>query len=134
MYTFLLTILIIDALVLGVAILLQSGKGGGLAASFGGASSSSDSVIGTRQAGNLLTKASWWCGGIFLGLSFVLQLMSSRSATPESVLDRLATPGQVSPAAPSGTGAPAPAAPLTAQPGATTPASTPPTTPPPARP
>jgi len=131
MYTFLLTILVIDALVLGVAILLQSGKGGGLAASFGGASSSSDSVIGTRQAGNLLTKASWWCGGIFLGLSFVLQLMSSRSATPESVLDRLATPGQVTPAAP---GAPAPAAPLTAQPGATPPATTPPATPAPRRP
>jgi preprotein translocase subunit SecG len=134
MYTFLLTILVIDALVLGAAILLQSGKGGGLAASFGGASSSSDSVIGTRQAGNLLTKASWWCGGIFLGLSFVLQLMSSRSTAPQSVLDRLATPGQVAPAAPAGTGAPAPAAPLTAQPGATPPATTPPaTTPPPAR-
>ena len=87
MYTFLLILLIIDAIVLGVAILLQSGKGGGMAASFGGASSSADSVIGTRQAGNLLTKASWWCGGIFLGLSFILQLMSSRSAAPPSVQD-----------------------------------------------
>ena len=146
MYTFLLTILIIDALILGVAILLQSGKGGGLAASFGGASSSSDSVIGTRQAGNLLTKASWWCGGVFLALSFILQLMSSRSAAPESVLDRLATPGTVAPSAPVGGTAPAPAAPLTAQPGAmppagarpqtppATPPAAPPTTPPPARP
>jgi preprotein translocase subunit SecG len=126
MYKFLLAILIFDALILGVAILLQSGKGGGLAASFGGASSSADSVIGTRQAGNLLTKASWWCGGIFLGLSFVLQLMSSRTAVPESVLDRLAVPAQTAPAGPGGAAAPAPAAPLTPQPGATPPATNPP--------
>ena len=69
MYTLLLVLLILDALVLGAAILLQAGKGGGLSANFGGASSSADSVIGTRQAGNLLTKASWWCGGIFREVS-----------------------------------------------------------------
>ena len=131
MYTFLLAILIFDALLLGAVILLQSGKGGGLAASFGGASSSSDSVIGSRQAGNLLTKASWWCGGIFLGLAFILQLMSSRTAVPESVLDKLAAPAQTAPAAPGGATAPAPAAPLTPQGTATPPATTPPATTPP---
>lgn len=114
MYTFLLTLLILDAIVLAIAVLLQSGKGGGLAASFGGASSSSDSVIGTRQAGNLLTKASWWCGGVFLGLAFVLQVMSSRGTAPKSVLDKLAAPATPT-TAPSG-GAAAPAAPLTQQP------------------
>ena len=114
MYTFLLTLLILDAIVLAIAVLLQSGKGGGLAASFGGASSSSDSVIGTRQAGNLLTKASWWCGGVFLGLAFVLQVMSSRGTAPKSVLDKLAAPATPT-TAPAG-GAAAPAAPLTQQP------------------
>jgi preprotein translocase subunit SecG len=114
MYTLLLTLLIIDALILGAAILLQSGKGGGLAANFGGASSSGDSVMGTRQAGNLLTKASWWCGGIFLGLAFILQLMSSRSAAPKSVLDKLAAPA-AAPAKGAPTAAPA-ASPLTAAP------------------
>jgi len=115
MYTFLLTLLILDAIVLAIAVLLQSGKGGGLAASFGGASSSSDSLIGTRQAGNLLTKASWWCGGVFLGLAFILQIMSSRGSAPKSVLDKLATP-----AAPSSSpvGGVAPAVPLTQQPAA----------------
>ena len=56
MYTFLLVLLIIDALVLIAAILMQAAKGGGLAASFGGVSTAADSFIGTRQAGNLLTK------------------------------------------------------------------------------
>lgn len=115
MYTFLLTLLILDAVVLAIAVLLQSGKGGGLAASFGGASSSSDSVMGTRQAGNLLTKASWWCGGVFLGLAFILQMMSSRGSAPKSVLDKLATPTTPSSAPASGA---APAAPLTQQPAA----------------
>jgi preprotein translocase subunit SecG len=109
MYTFLLVILIIDALLLVGVVLMQAGKGGGMAASFGGASSSSDSLIGTRQAGNVLTKASWWLGGIFLALAFILQLMSSRPRTPESVLDRpLSAPVQSAPA-PTG---PAPAVPL----------------------
>ncbi|HZF68589.1 MAG TPA: preprotein translocase subunit SecG, partial [Gemmatirosa sp.] len=88
MFTFLLVLLILDALVLIGAILLQSGKGGGLAASFGGASSAAESVIGSRAAGNILTKTSWWAGGIFLGLSFVLQLAGGRTRTPTSVLDK----------------------------------------------
>lgn len=100
MYTFLLVILIIDALILGTAVLLQAGKGGGLAASFGGASSSSDSLLGTRQAGNLLTKTSWWAGGIFIALAFVLQIMSARSRVPTSILDQAMTPAaQTAPAA-----------------------------------
>lgn len=115
MYTFLLVLLILDALILVAAILLQSGKGGGLAANFGGAGSSSDSVMGTRQAGNLLTKSSWWCGGLFLGLAFILQLMSTRSVAPKSVLDRLAAPVTSAPA-PVGNNGTAPVAPLTAQP------------------
>jgi preprotein translocase subunit SecG len=112
-YKLLLTLLIIDAVVLVVAILLQSGKGGGMAAAFGGASSSSDALFGTRQAGNLLTKASWWCGGIFIGLAYILQLSAARGRVPTSILDK-------SFAAPKS----APAQPVQQQqlPGATTPA------------
>src|ERR1044072_176148 len=80
LYTFLVILLILDSIVLVAAILLQAGKGGGLAASFGGATSAADSLIGTRQAGNLLTKASWWCGGIFLLLAFLLQIAPRSSA------------------------------------------------------
>jgi preprotein translocase subunit SecG len=88
LYTFLLTLLVVDCLVVIGAVLLQSGKGGGLAASFGGASSSPDAFIGIRQAGNLLTKTSWFGGGAFLLLAFVLQMMSSRTSAPRSVLER----------------------------------------------
>lgn len=100
-YGILFTLLVIDCVILGAAILLQAGKGGGMAASFGGASSSADQVLGARQAGNFLTAASWWAGGIFLFLSFVLAMMSSRNRVPQSVLDQPSTvpvPAATSPA------------------------------------
>ncbi len=137
MYTFLLAILILISFVLIAVILLQSGKGGGMSANFGGATSSADAVIGTRQAGNLLTKISWWGGGAFLFLSLVLQLMTTRQRAPKSVLDNaFSTPAPTAPAAttPAPGSAPTGAAalPLTpAAPAATTPA---PTTPAPAKP
>lgn len=129
MYTFILVLLIIDCLVLMAAILLQSGQGSGLASTFGGVSSSADTIFGTRQAGNLLTSVSWWSGGIFLFLSFVLALMSSHSRQPASVLDQGlgGTTPVTAPAPATGTGA----APLPLQ---TQPATPAPATPAPATP
>ena len=121
LYNILLGLLLLDAAVLVLAVLMQAGKGGGLAASFGGATTAADALIGTRQAGNLLTKASWWCGGIFLALSFVLQIASTRNRVPTSVLETL--PGAAAPIAPpSGTQGAAPAVPL--EPAGTPPAGT----------
>ena len=126
---FLLILLIIDSIVLVAAILLQSGKGGGLAASFGGASSSADALLGTRQAGNLLTKTSWWAGGIFIFLSFVLQVASSRARTPTSVLDKAVAVPPAAPTAPATRGGAA----QTVVPLQTAPATPAPVTPPPAK-
>ena len=103
MYTFLLVLLVIDSLVLILAILLQSGKGNGLAASFGGVSSSAASLLGTRQAGNLLTRTSWWGGAIFLFLAFVLSISSTRQRAPKSVLDQAFTPAPAPVTAPAAT-------------------------------
>lgn len=120
MYTFLLVLLILDSIVLVLAILAQSGKGGGLAASFGGMSSSADSLMGMRQAGNLFTQISWWGGGLFLALAFILALLSTRSRVPASVLDRsFNQPPATAPAA----GQSAPAVPL--QPAPATPGQAP---------
>ena len=77
MYYLILTLLIIDALLLATVVLLQAGQGGGLASLGGG---TTDSVLGGRQAVTLLTRLSWWCGGIFLGLSLLLSVMSAGGA------------------------------------------------------
>jgi len=136
LYKFLLVILIVDAVVLIAAILLQAGKGSGLAANFGGASSSPDAFIGIRQAGTILTKATWWCAGIFLGLSFVLQIMSTRTQIPKSVLeDTFANPAPASAPPVTAPSAAAPAVPLGNAPAtapSTTPSNTAPATTPPA--
>ena len=132
MYTLLLVLLILDSIVLIAAILLQAGKGNGLAATFGGVSSSADSLLGTRQAGNLLTKTSWWGGGLFLFLALVLSIASTHRRTPRSVLDQAFTQ-PVAPApstsAPAGgaTGTGAAGIPLTPAPSTPAPSTSTPT-------
>lgn len=112
MYNFLLTLLVINSIVLVTAVLLQAGKGSGLSANFGGSSSSSDSFVGTRQAATLLTRATWWGGGIFLVLAYVLQIMGTRASTPRSVLDPLSRQSAPASTAPAPANAPS-AVPLT---------------------
>ena len=104
MYTFLIALLLLASVLLIAVVLMQAGKGGGLAATFGGVGTSPDSFFGTRQMGNVLTKLSWYLGGAFLLLGFVLSLLSSRAATSRSVLDQ-PTGAQTAPV-----GAPAPGA------------------------
>ena len=80
MYGFLLAILILDGLFLGVVILLQSGKGGGLAAMGGSGTMPTEGIMGGRQATNLLTRATWTSGTVFMVLALVLSIMSSRAS------------------------------------------------------
>lgn len=90
MFALLVTLLILDAILLSVVVLLQAGQGGGLASLGGGGT---DTVLGGRQAVTILTKLSWWCGGIFLFLSLVLSL-TPRGAGSSALQERLraATP------------------------------------------
>jgi preprotein translocase subunit SecG len=100
MFALLLTLLILDALLLSVVVLLQAGQGGGLASLGGGGT---ENVLGGRQAVTILTKATWWCGGIFLALSLVLSLVPRGGGSSE-LQERLRA---TTPAAPS-TSAPLP--------------------------
>ena len=125
LYTILIVLLSIDSVILILAVLLQSGQGQGLAATFGGVSSSASSLFGTRQTGNLLTKASWWCGGIFLGLAFILSLASSRNRAPRSVLDQAFPNSPAAPAPSNANPGATPAVPLTPAPQPATPTPAP---------
>ncbi len=114
MFGFLLTLLIIDALVLSVAVLMQAGQGGGLASMGGGGTTQ---VLGGRGAQTLLTRLTWWTGGIFMALSLLLTAVHSRGAAGGAAsevqrqLQQQALPQAPLPVAPiEGTG-PAPADP-----------------------
>lgn len=62
-------------LFLMLVVLLQQGKGGGMGAAFGGGAS--QQVFGGRGAGNLLTRATAICAGIFMLTSVSLAYFSS---------------------------------------------------------
>jgi preprotein translocase subunit SecG len=85
MYGFLLAVLVLDGILLGIVILLQSGKGGGLAA-VGGGAAMTEGLLGGRQATTVLTRATWTTGTIFMVLALVLAIMSSRAQQPQSVI------------------------------------------------
>lgn len=86
MYGFLLTVMVLDGLFLSVVILMQAGKGGGLAAVGGSGGTMADGVLGGRQATTVLTRATWTAGTIFMVLALVLSIMSSRARAPESII------------------------------------------------
>lgn len=106
MFAFLVSLLILDAILLSVVVLLQAGQGGGLA-SLGGATT--DTVLGGRQAVTILTKLTWWCGGTFMLLSLLLSFVP-RGAGSSGLQERLrqATPAAPSQQAPLPLGNPAP--------------------------
>jgi preprotein translocase subunit SecG len=85
MYGFLLGVLVLDGIFLGIVILLQSGKGGGLAA-MGGGVSATEGILAGRQATTVLTRATWVAGGAFMVLALVLSILSSRAQQPQSIL------------------------------------------------
>ena len=124
MYTLLVTLIILTSLLLAVAVLLQSGQGGGLASLGGGPA---ENVVGGRQAETILTKGTWWLGGIFMFLALVLSVMSVNRGPATSRTQELLQQQQQQEAAPAAgtlplggtpatTPAPAPAAPATTPP------------------
>ena len=127
MYGVLLALHIVICFSLIVVVLLQSGKGGGLAGgAFGG---TAQTVFGGRGATDFMTRATMVLGAAFFVTSLVLALMSSGTGNQRSLLQDAArkaastAPAQI-PAQPGGQPAPAPMP----QAPATTPQTTPPAT------
>jgi len=77
MYLFVLVLHIIVSLILVAVILLQTGKGGGLAETFGGGGSSQTTIFG-QKAGAFLTKATEVSAVLFLCTSLSLAYLSSK--------------------------------------------------------
>jgi preprotein translocase subunit SecG len=73
----LLTIHVMVSVCLTIVVLLQSGKGGGLAGAFGGAGAS-QTFFGGRGAGNVLTKATQILAAAFMLTSLTLVLLGGQ--------------------------------------------------------
>jgi preprotein translocase subunit SecG len=79
---------VITCLVLIGAVLLQSGRGGGLVSAFG--TSGGSAIFGGRGAGTFLTKATTILGATFMLTSLVLALLSGAATggRTKSALER----------------------------------------------
>ena len=74
MYTFIVILCIIVCILLGLIVLVQNSKGGGLAANF----SAPTQVMGVRQTADFLEKATWWLAGLLVVLSLIATTTISR--------------------------------------------------------
>ena len=83
MYTVLVILELIISVLLVIAVLLQAGRGGGLAGAFGGAGFGT--VFGLRRTADFLSKATITLGTIFLLLAIVINLFFLPGRTPKSV-------------------------------------------------
>jgi preprotein translocase subunit SecG len=128
MYIVLLILHVLISLALMIAVLLQSGRGGGLAGAFGGGAGS-QAIFGGRGAATFLSKATTVLGASFMVSSLLLAVLSShRVGAGKSALEKAAAQATEEPAtlpgesgfqpggggAPAGTpGSPAAGAPIT---------------------
>jgi len=86
-------------LFLVLVILLQPGKSDGGGVGFGAASGSSQSIFGSRGAGNFLTKLTTGAAGLFLVTSFFLTKERTKEFNSSVIKDEPAAEAPVSPEA-----------------------------------
>ena len=71
MYTIIVILCIVVCILLGLIVLVQNSKGGGLAANF----SAPTQVMGVRQTADFLEKATWWLVGILVVLCLMAPIV-----------------------------------------------------------
>ncbi|HYE96747.1 MAG TPA: preprotein translocase subunit SecG [Rubricoccaceae bacterium] len=122
MFVVLVILIGLIAVLLCFAVLLQSGKGGGLAGIAAGGQA--QQILGARQAPDFLEKATWTLGSSLLVLCLLASFFAGPDDARRSILQGSGAPAAPGTQAP-GTSAPGTAAPGTQAPGALPPASTP---------
>jgi len=130
LHYFLLVLHVIVSIALVVSVLLQSGKGGGLAGTFGG-SGVTGGVFGGRGAAPFLVKATTTFAVLFMLTAISLNFVNPTTQASQSVLERTMTGNKAAvpsapavsdkmPVAPSSQNAPAQSAPSSGSPSGNT--------------
>ena len=110
MYTLVVILILIVSVLLGLIVLVQNSKGGGLVSNFGGA----NQMMGVRQTTDFLEKATWTLAGILVVLCLISSITlpkGSKEGTPKSEVENIVPnlPTTEAPAATMETPAEAPA-------------------------
>jgi preprotein translocase subunit SecG len=98
-FALILGIHIIICFSLVITVLLQAGKGGGLAGAFGGGGGAGQTLFGGRGAATFLSKATTVLGIAFMTTSLILALLSGGRGGPSSILREAPAPGTAPPPA-----------------------------------
>lgn len=88
MYTFVVILILIVSVLLGLIVLVQNSKGGGLVSNFGGA----NQMMGVRQTTDFLEKATWTLGAILVVLCLISSVTlpkNSKEGAPKSELENI---------------------------------------------
>jgi preprotein translocase subunit SecG len=96
MFTFLIVLIALIAVLMTFVVLLQSGRGGGLA---GMAAAGTQQVLGARSAPDILEKATWTMAGAFIVLCILSNFLIGDGEARNSVLQQR-TQGQPTEEAP----------------------------------
>ncbi len=92
MYAIVIAFHVVASLVLILVVLLQSGKAGDLAATFG--STGSQTAFGARGAASVLTRATTVCAVIFMVTSLTLTILFTKGSSG-TVLEGIALPEEL---------------------------------------
>ncbi|HHJ52237.1 MAG TPA: preprotein translocase subunit SecG [Caldithrix abyssi] len=98
MYTFLVILFVLISLIMVVVILLQAGKGQGLAGSIGGGMGGS-SIFGGRGAADFLSKATAWVAALYMIFAIIIGIMYKTEAeeAQKSLIQKRAEQQQAQP-------------------------------------
>ena len=86
MFILLVVVITLIAIVMTFLILLQSGKGGGLAGIAGGGATTQ--ILGARQAPDILEKGTWIMATTFIVLCILTNFTIDRGSTQRSIIQQ----------------------------------------------
>ncbi len=80
MYTFLIIMFILLSITMVIVILLQAGKGQGLAGAIGGGMGGGGSIFGGRGAADFLSKATTWIAALYMIFAILIGMFYKSEA------------------------------------------------------
>ena len=83
MYTLVVILILIVSVLLGLIVLVQNSKGGGLVSNFGGA----NQMMGVRQTTDFLEKATWTLAAVLVVLCLISSITSPKNVKHGNALD-----------------------------------------------
>ncbi len=97
MFTFFMIVEILVSVILMIAVLMQSSKGGGLAGSFGGANIGT--VFGVRRTSDFLTKTTTVLATLFIVLALFINLflLPRGEGSQQSIIQSVPPPSSMPP-------------------------------------